>query len=276
MKYLWFVVFCYFSFSSLHAYEWPIHNSSIIYHFGELTRNYDGVNKGIIIHTPNNEVYNSETGMMIFEQSNSQRFLPSKKGVNLVLLHKDDMYTIYSQIKEHFLLPFISVDPLVKIGNINEESHSFKFILYDKTMNQYVNPLLFLNITNYKNNFNPTLSDFLLEIDNQLINATQIQSLKPGKIKLFIKTSKAGIYSTSLSYMGNPVSNILFDTFGANYGSALLRPGNINESSLYPHDNNLLNLGEILLIPGKVIISITISHINGKTSNRNIIISVKS
>ncbi len=267
--------------------EWPVAKTVITATFGE--DRTDHFHNGIDIGGGAQEVRPVLPGELVFgyEENSDYTSLPRGVGSFVVLLHGDDVESVYCHLKVGTVDARRAVyGAKDRIGIMGDTGYSegthLHLIIRDEQGASYVNPLSLL----------PPLADAQAPVIRRVVLAVgdRIHSLTPGSVVpsgrgavlAEIYDPRADVkflwpmapYSIRLGLDGKEVAKLSFDSLQTLSGRTVLRGTRLAATDVYAADG-LMRCGEIDLRPGTSHLLLTARDFAGNATSRELVFTVR-
>lgn len=263
----------------VYAYRWPNQDSQIFENFGQKISLND-VQRGLRLTTQLKKISFIDQGDVLFYQ-NTKSLLPSRSSGNLLIGHKDDLYSVYTNI-ESVDINKEAGEQIVYLSDSIESEIQYSLYLYDTKIKQYVNPAVFLPlgrsggrvvidrlIAKYENGAEYVLYDGIF--------------LPSGLVTLYIdgysidsRGRRIAPKNFTLQVLGNNLAQVGFDSISGDSGSIYLVPSEgmpILLKNLY-NDQGLLYLTQTQLREGQLNMVAKVANLDGQMQERTIRVRV--
>ncbi|PIE99138.1 MAG: peptidase M23 [Treponema sp.] len=262
----------------LYALEWPSDTKNLKRLFGERITNECKIFEYGFTLKNTETVRTADYGrrLITIENKNSMKGFPSTLGNAVVLIHADDIQTIYGNLENTDLFETRHIaDNNSIIGKTANtawgEPNDLIFQVLDIKNSVYINPGLTLPAIEDK--FPPKIKNAsLVDSQNRQLNLKTNDKIKRGKYSLYVQTvdsiTAEGQQFNSMHFSvilnGINVSNLSFQTISIKKGKAYIKE-NITAQKLYNSQTGIF-LGNIKLTAGNAILQITTKDINNNES----------
>ena len=273
--------------SAAFSFDWPQDNiteNSYSSYFGQ--RRGDIISTSLVFSEPA-EIKASEDGhvlMVMTEENDDSDFFPSTLGTSVIVSHKDNLLSVYGNLNTDSLTFDSSAedynvtagDALGNSGSTGWQTdrNNLEFQIIDTNNDTAINPKILMPRS--KKEVPLHLSGIYLQGKNEkYFDINKTRNYPSGLYRIYQKRNKtASPYKTSVMVNGVTVDQIIYDTISQESGkSCVTGKKKYTSEDVYPEEDLQL-LGEAMLTPGRVTLSLYCEDILSKTKQLSYNISI--
>lgn len=263
------------------SFRWPVKDAIITSSFGESRG--DHFHDGIDLTSSSDNVYPADQGSLIYSWNKAYYPLENYWGGGnyKVLKHKDGLLSIYMHLQDadNFKREYNEADIM---GYIGDTGHSYGKHLHLSILNavkkESINPVKLM--PGHDDIKAPEIMNFYFRIDNKYIrinNNADIRLTKHYPLLIEIKDTirgneNLGIYRIKAVFNGKEVLNNEFSSIGISLNGLMVNGKTFND--LFD-EKGYYKLNGLTYVQGINTITVTVSDINGNTSEKTFTVNVR-
>lgn len=269
------------------ALEWPVDNRVVTGTFGE--NRGDHFHLGIDIGGGEQVVRPVLPGELVFryEENADYTSLPRGVGSFAVILHQDDVLSVYCHLKRETDRParttFTARDTVGLTGDTGySEGKHLHFTVFDGQTGSYVNPLSLLPPVADREP--PVVRRLALRTGDRIVDLLPGVSVPSGPADLLVEAYDVrgdvrflwplAVYAVRLELNGTEVSRIAFEALQVKEGRMVVSGTSLAAPDVYATDR-LLRLGTVQLRGGESHLLAVVSDFAGNESSREVFFTVR-
>lgn len=266
---------------TISAVEWPQKentDSSIVSYFGQ---NISGQMSTSIIFSEPAEIQAIKDGTILIVMTDIEddsEFFPSSFGTAVILAHEDDLISVYSNLDTNSIIETTESKKELKEGEIiglsgntgwQQKKNGLEFQIIDTQKASAINPKILLPRTDAEKDY--SLNGVMLQNkDGVFFDIRERKNYPSGTYKVYhTRNTISTPYKMTTFINGLLSDEISFDTISMQNGSVFIKGKKQYDSEIIYPNENMIFTGEIMLTPGKSILSISVEDFLGKSKQLN-------
>ena len=271
----------------LWGFDWPLKDKILTSTFCQ--NFHQNFNLGIHLSGKNKNVYPIADGEILFYQEEKQGYesLPNGLGSFIVLHHEGNIQSCYGHLKKGSLAKLKGSvkkdDPLGVVGDTGSTiGGNLRLMLFNTEEGEILNPVRNL-IPYFSDKKGPVINSVYLRRGGDLFQLSKDTRLEAGKGEVLIDTYdqredisrqwKLGLYQISLTYNGQEIKNIIFDSVKSLDSRQKIQGVELDYHTIYSTEG-FLKLGEIDFHQGNSHLHIRVGDFSGNTTEVEIFLKV--